>query len=520
MRITTKVHMPQTTAAQLSTIIKACRDIMRKDKGLNGDADRLPMLTWIMFLKFLDDMEIMRETESKMEGKKYSPAVHVPYRWRDWAAKEDGITGEELLSFINNEECVRPDGSRGPGLFAYLRKLEGSGQKRDRRNVISTVFRGTANRMLNGYLLRDVINKINQIHFTSTEEIHTLSHLYESLLKEMRDATGDAGEFYTPRAVVKFMVEAVNPRLGETLLDPACGTGGFLVESFEHIKKQCKTIEDHKKLQEETIFGGEAKSLPYLLCQMNLLLHGLDSPSIDPGNSLRVPLKEIGDKDRVDVILTNPPFGGEEEKGIQGNFPQDKQTGETALLFLQLIMRKLRRPGHLSKQGGRAGVVVPNGTLFGDGVCARIKEELLKQFNLHTIVRLPNGVFSPYTNIPTNILFFDRSGPTKEIWFYEHPLPEGKKNYTKTKSIQFEEFSPCLEWWKKREENNQAWKVNVEDVLKYDTDGNLISANLDIKNPNAQDVFEHMPPEKLIEDILEKEQQLTKILTEIKASLQ
>ena len=516
MRRKTKVQIPQTTAAQLSAIIKACRDIMRKDKGLNGDADRLPMLTWIMFLKFLDDMEVMRETESKMEGKKYSPAVHVPYRWRDWASKEDGITGEELISFINNEECVRPDGSRGPGLFAYLRKLEGSGQKRDRRNVISTVFRGTANRMLNGYLLRDVINKINQIHFTSTEEIHTLSHLYESLLKEMRDATGDAGEFYTPRAVVKFMVEAVNPRLGETVLDPACGTGGFLVESFEHIKKQCKTIEDHKKLQEETIFGGEAKSLPYLLCQMNLLLHGLDSPSIDPGNSLRFSLKEIGDKDRVDVILTNPPFGGEEEKGIQGNFPQDKQTSETALLFLQLIMRKLRRPGHLSKKGGRAGVVVPNGTLFGDGVCARIKEELLKAFNLHTIVRLPNGVFSPYTNIPTNILFFDRSGPTKEVWFYEHPLPEGKKNYTKTKPIQFDEFTQCLEWWKKREENERTWKVNVEDVLKYDTEGNLVSANLDIKNPNAQDVFEHMPPEKLIEDILEKEERFVEIMKEIR----
>ena len=236
-----------------------------------------------------------------------------------------------------------------------------------------------------------------------------MSHLYESLLKEMRDAAGDAGEFYTPRAVVKFMVQVVNPKLGETVLDPACGTGGFLVESFEHIRKQCKTVEDRRILQEETIVGGEAKPLPYLLSQMNLLLHGLDAPSIDPGNSLRHPLKDIGDNDRVDVILTNPPFGGEEEKGIQGNFPDDKRTSETALLFLQLIMRKLRR----RPKPGRAAVVVPNGTLFGDGVCARIKEELLKEFNLHTIVRLPNGVFSPYTNIPTNLLFFDRTGPTR-----------------------------------------------------------------------------------------------------------
>ena len=510
-----KKQLPQTTASQLSAIVKACRDIMRKDKGLNGDGDRLPMLTWIMFLKFLDDMEMVRQTETKMQGKKYTPSVRPPYRWRDWAIKEEGITGEELISFINNQECVRPDGTHGPGLFHYLRSLESSSERGDRRYVISTVFRGTANRMFNGYLLRDVINKINQIHFTSTEEIHTLSHIYESILKEMRDASGDAGEFYTPRPVVKFMVKAVNPRLGEVILDPACGTGGFLVETFEHIKKQCKTIEDHKLLQSETIFGGEAKSLPYLLCQMNLLLHGLDSPNIDPGNSLRHALKEIGDKDRVDVILTNPPFGGEEEKGIQGNFPQDKQTGETALLFLQLIMRKLRRKGHMSKKGGRAAIVVPNGTLFGDGVCARIKEELLKEFNLHTIVRLPNGVFSPYTSIQTNILFFDRTSPTKEIWFYEHPLPEDRKNYTKTKPIQFEEFGACLEWWKKRGENEKAWKVKIEDVLKYDEKGNLLSVNLDIKNPNTEDIFEHMSPEKLVEDILEKEKKEAEIMKEI-----
>src|SRR3989338_6300463 len=511
---------PQTTAGQLASIIKSCRDIMRKDKGLNGDIDRLPMLTWIMFLKFLDDMERMREEEAKLEGEKYTLAVRLPYRWRDWAAKEDGITGQDLISFINNEECVRPDGSRGPGLFSYLRSLEGTGKKRDRRNVISTVFRGTVNRMINGYLLRDVINKINQIHFSSSDEMHTLSFLYESILKEMRDSAGDAGEFYTPRPVVKFMVTVVNPRLGETVLDPACGTGGFLAESFEHIKKQCKKIEDYKAIQEDTIFGGEAKSLPYLLCQMNLLLHGLDSPSIDPGNSLRKPLKEIRDDERVDVILTNPPFGGEEEKGIQGNFPQDRQTAETALLFLQLIMKKLRKPGHLGKKGGRAAGVVPNGTLFGDGVCARIKEDLLKEFNLHTIVRLPNGVFAPYTGIQTNILFFENAGqPTKDIWYYEHSLPEGRKNYTKTQPIQFEEFKSCIEWWNKREENDQAWKVPAKNILKYDNQGDLVSANLDIKNPKSVEDFEHMPPEKLIEDILEEEQKIIGIMREIQEEI-
>src|SRR5438034_1326537 len=462
---TKKNQQPLTTAQQLGSIVKSARDIMRKDKGLNGDLDRLPMLTWIMFLKFLDDMEQIREQEATLGGKKFRPAIEPPYRWCDWAAKEAGITGDELVAFINNDEAVRPDGTRGAGLFAYLRGLQGANGS-DRRDVIATVFKGTVNRMINGYLLRDVINKLNAIHFTSSEEIHTLGHLYESMLREMRDAAGDSGEFYTPRAVVRFMVAVTNPRLGETILDPACGTGGFLVESFRHLEEQCQTVEDYRTLQEHSILGGEAKSLPYLLAQMNLLLHGLESPQIDHGNSLRFPLREIGDRQRVDIILTNPPFGGEEERGILSNFPEDKQTSETALLFLQLIMRKLRRPVSGSK-GGRCGMVVPNGVLFGDGVCARIKEELLKEFNLHTIVRLPNGVFSPYTSIPTNLLFFDRTGPTKDIWYYEQPMPEGRKNYTKTQPMQFEDFSDCLEWWKKRKENGRAWKVAAKDVLKY-----------------------------------------------------
>ena len=268
-------------------------------------------------------------------------------------------------------------------------------------------------------------------------------------------------------------------------------------------------------LQTKSIFGGEAKPLPYLLAQMNLLLHGLEFPQIDPLNSLRFPLREIGDKDRVDIILTNPPFGGEEERGILGNFPDDKQTSETALLFLQLIMRKLRR----QPKPGRAGVVVPNGTLFGDGVCARIKEELLKEFNLHTIVRLPNGVFAPYTSIPTNLLFFDRSGPTKEIWYYEQPLPEGRKQYTKTASIQFEEFTDCLAWWNKREENERAWRVPAKELLEYDADGTLKSVNLDRKNPYAKQDITHLPPEQLIENILKKEKRIAEIMTHIQQLL-
>jgi type I restriction enzyme M protein len=491
---------------------------MRKDKGLSTDLDRLPLLTWVMFLKFLDDMEQMRATEAELAGARFRPTVEPPYRWRDWAAKEDGISGPELLAFITQDEGTRPDGTKGPGLFAYLRSLR-SANGRDRRDVVATVFRDVTNRATSGYLLRDVINKINRIHFNSTEEMHTLGRFYESMLREMRDAAGQNGEFYTPRPVVRFIVEVLDPRLGETVLDPACGTGGFLAEAYNHLAKQCHTVDDWRRLQEESIFGQDAKSLPYLLCQMNLLLHGLEYPQITLDNSLRVPLREIGDRDRVDIILTNPPFGGEEERGVLDNFPEDRQTAETTLLFLQLIMRKLRRPGYGAEQPGRAAVVVPNGTLFGDGVCARVKEDLLKGFHLHTIVRLPNGVFAPYTSIPTNLLFFDRSGPTETIWYYEQPLPEGRKQYTKTKPLQYEEFADCLAWWHDRKENKRAWRVSVSDVLKYDDEGSLLAINLDLKNPNASDAVEHRPPDEIAEEILSAEARIAEIMGEIKAAL-
>jgi len=499
--------MLSTTVQSLGSLIDSARKIMRKDKGLNGDLDRLPLLTWIMFLKFLDDLELQREEEAKLANKPFKPAIVKPYRWRDWATQTDGITGDELLAFINNEETTRPDGTRGAGLFYYLRSLSGAGGD-DRREVIAAVFRGVDNRMKSGYLLRDVINKIGDIHFTASDELHTLGALYESMLREMRDAAGDSGEFYTPRAVVRFMVAVTDPRLGEAVLDPASGTGGFLVEAYNYLADQVKTVADRNILQEKSLFGCEPKPLPYLLCQMNLLLHGLDAPQIDPGNALRYKLTDIGERERVDVILTNPPFGGEEERGIQGNFPDDKQTSETALLFLQLIMRKLRRQGGKA----RAAVVVPNGTLFGDGVCARIKEELLTGFNLHTIVRLPNGVFAPYTGIPTNILFFDRSEPTSDVWYYEQPLPEGRKNYTKTAPIQFDEFAACVEWWNNRKENEQAWKVPVAELLEN-------GCNLDRKNPHNKEDITHLPPEEIVAGILEKEKRIAEIVSEIQKLL-
>jgi type I restriction enzyme M protein len=492
---------------------------MRKDKGLSGDVDRLPMLTWIMFLKFLDDMERLRTDEATLEGKPFRRVIDAPYRWRDWnppnSDTDDGglhnaMTGDALIAFINQDEAMRPDGERGAGLFAYLRSLDGGGGL-DRADVIASVFRGTVNRMQSGYILRDVLDKVGEIHFSSSQEIHTLSHLYESLLKEMRDAAADSGEFYTPRPLIRMIVQAVDPQPGEVVLDPAAGTGGFLVEAYKHIRPLANTIEEFERLQRSTLYGIEAKPLPYLLCQMNLLLHGIESPQIDPLNALRFRMSEIGDRDRVDVIVTNPPFGGEEEKGIQRNFPNDRQSSETALLFLQLIMRKLRRPGHNGSTGGRAGVVVPNGTLFGDGVAARIKQELLENFNLHTIVRLPNGVFAPYTPIPTNVLFFERSGPTREVWYYEHPLPEGRKNYTKTQPLRVEEFGPLLEWWHGREESEHAWCVPVDQVVG--------DYNLDLRNPRAPKDLSGVPPADLIGRMMDKERQMLSLLSELRSAM-
>lgn len=503
---------PKTTSQRLDSIVKSARKIMRKDKGLNGDLDRLPMLTWIMFLKFVDDMERIHEDEAVLAGNRFHPAIVPPYRWRDWASDDGGITGPDLLHFISDEKCRRPDGSQGPGLFTYLRSLRGLNGGRDRRDVIATVFRGFQNRMESGYLLREVVDLIDGIHFDSSEEIHTLSRFYEGMLREVFDVAGDRGEFYTPRPVVRFMVEKLDPRLGETVLDPACGTGGFLAEAFSHLVAQADTVAKRKQLQTNSILGGEAKTLPYLLAQMNLLLHGLETPNIVFGNALGVKITEIGERDRVDAILTNPPFGGEEEVGIQSNFPQDGRTNETALLFLQLIMRRLKRHGR-----GRAAVVMPNGTLYGDGVAANIKADLLEHYNLHTIVRLPEGTFSPYTDIPTNLIFFDTSGPTGDIWFYEQPMPEGRKRYSKTQPIQYEDLRACLDWWHDRKPGPQAWKVLGPALVQRDAAGRVTAVNLDIKNPTTKSTEDLRTPEKIIGGVIEKERTVLTLLDEIRA---
>lgn len=445
---------------------------MRKDAGVDGDAQRIGQLVWMFFLKIFDD----QQQELELLQDDYASPIPERLRWRTWAADAEGITGDELLDFINND------------LFKTLKELELNAGTNGRGIVVRSVFEDAYNYMKNGTLIRQVVNKINDIDFNRSADRHTFGDIYEQILKDLQSA-GNAGEFYTPRAVTQFMVDMVNPRLGEKILDPACGTGGFLSCTIEHVRgNYVKTAEDEQLLQ-NSIFGVEKKALPHLLCTTNMLLHGIEVPSnIRHDNTLARPLRDYGPRDRVDVVVTNPPFGGTEEDGIEANFPANFRTRETADLFLVLIM-------HLLKDGGRAAIVLPDGTLFGEGVKTRIKEKLLAECNLHTVVRLPNGVFNPYTGIKTNLLFFTKGEPTKEVWYYEHPYPPGYKSYSKTKPMRIEEFAPEKEWWggenrAGRQESEQAWKVSIEQIKAN-------GYNLDIKNPNtAPD--DHGDPDELL----------------------
>ncbi len=472
-----------TPQAKLASAIKSARDAMRKDAGLNGDLDRLPQLSWLLFLKAFDGLEQNRE----ITDENFRSAIDAPYRWRDWAADPDGPTGETLLTFVNLD------------LLPYLRRLTGTGSQ-DPRDVLASVFKETNNRMLSGYLLRDVVNKIDEINFASSDDIHTMAHVYESMLREMRDAAGDSGEFYTPRPIIRFIVQQVNPELGEIILDPACGTGGFLVEALEHLAPKVTTTQQQRELHKD-LRGVEKKPLPYLLGMMNLVLHGIAQPNITRANALAESITQIGNARRVDVVLTNPPFGGEEERSIQANFPGDRRTPETAWLFLQLVVRQL-------KDSGRCGIVAPHSVLFASGAGARIKKDLLSTCNLHTIVRLPEGVFSPYTDIPTNLLFFDKTGRTKEVWFYELTPPDKRKKYSKTKPLRFEEFADCQAWWTERVENEHAWRVPIGDIEDNDY-------NLDLRNPNLPDDLAHRPPSELLAELIEAEREILDILGEL-----
>ncbi len=436
---------------------------MRQDEGVDGDAQRISQLVWMLFLKVFDAKE---EEWSYENG--YINTIPVGLRWRDWAADGEGITGDALLDFINNK------------LFKELKELPV--EENHKRLIVKAVFEDSYNYMKSGVLIRQVVNKLNKIDFNRRQDRHLFNDIYEKILKDLQNA-GNAGEFYTPRPVTQFIVDMINPKLGEKILDPACGTGGFLICALEHLKYQAKTGKDMMLLQ-ESLFGTEKKPLPHLLAITNLILHDIDTPHIRRGNSLTRNVRDYKPFEKVDIIITNPPFGGIEEDGVQSNVPAIFSTKETADLFLVLIM-------HILKDRGRCGIVLPDGFLFGEGVKTRIKEKLLTEFDLHTIVRLPKGVFSPYTNINTNLLFFSKGKPTSEIWFYELPLPDTYKMYTKTKPIRIEEFDTVKSWWDDRSESDFAWKVTLDEIQAR-------NYNLDIKNPSDNESVVGQSTDQLI----------------------
>ncbi|EKQ52681.1 MULTISPECIES: class I SAM-dependent DNA methyltransferase [unclassified Clostridium] len=439
----------------ITNVIKGVQDIMRQDAGVDGDAQRISQLVWMIFLKVFD----AKEEEWELEYDNYEPIVPEELRWSNWAANDEGMTGDDLLDFVNNK------------LFKELKEMELDENSDPKSFLVKAIFEDSYNYMKSGALIRQVINKLNEIDFTAGEDRHLFNDIYENILKDLQSA-GNAGEFYTPRPVTKFIIEMLNPKLGEKVADFACGTGGFLTCAIEHMKKEQTKVEDLKTLG-ESIVGVEKKPLPHLLATTNLILHDIDVPQIKHDNSLMKNVRDLKPAELIDVIAMNPPFGGIEEDTVLTNFPSQFQTKETADLFMTLIMYRL-------SERGRAGVVLPDGFLFGEGVKTKIKERLLNEFNLHTVVRMPNGVFAPYTGINTNLLFFEKGKPTEEVWFFEHPLPEGYKNYTKTKPIRSEEFELEKSWWTNREENEYAWKVSKEEIQKR-------NYNLDFKNPNKEE---------------------------------
>lgn len=473
-------------------LVKSIQDIMRQDSGVDGDAQRISQLCWMFFLKIIDDQD--QELEITRDG--YVSPIPGKFQWRSWAADPEGITGETLLAFVNSE------------LFPALKSLPITGKPRDRRKVVRDVFEDAYNYMKSGQLMRQVANKINGIDFNTLADRQHFGEIYEQLLNDLQSA-GNAGEYYTPRAVTAFMVDRIDPHPGETLFDPACGTGGFLTCSIRHMEKNYVRTPEQRETMQAALRAVEKKPLPHMLCVTNMLLHGIEDPSfVRHDNTLARPLISWGKDERVDIVLTNPPFGGREEDGIENNFPTFR-TKETADLFLALIVRLL-------KDGGRAAVVLPDGSLFGEGIKTRLKEHLMEECNLHTIVRLPNSVFKPYATIGTNLLFFEKGAPTKETWFFEHRVPDSQKSYSMTKPIRLEHLQPCIDWWggtdrKGRQEGPQAWRITIDDVKAR-------SYNLDFKNPHTV-ADDHGDPETLLTDLEAAERDVVALRDKLKSIL-
>lgn len=472
------------------TLVKSVQDIMRQDAGVDGDAQRISQLCWMFFLKIIDDQD--QELEVLKDG--YRSPIPARLQWRSWAADPEGITGDALLAFVNDD------------LFPTLKDLP---PVTPRARVVRSVFEDAYNYMKSGQLMRQVINRINGIDFNNLTERQHFGDIYEQILNDLQSA-GNAGEYYTPRAVTSFMVRMTDPKPGETLFDPACGTGGFLTCAIRHMREHhVRRPEDEVRLQ-ASLRAVEKKPLPHMLAVTNMLLHGVEDPSfLRHDNTLARPYISWSQSDRVDLVLTNPPFGGREEDGIESNFPQHLRTRETADLFLALIIRLLR-------PGGRAAVVLPDGTLFGEGVKTRLKEALMEECNLHTIVRLPNSVFRPYASIGTNLLFFEKGAPTRETWFWEHRVPEGQKAYSMTRPIRVEHLDDCAAWWggptrKGRTETDRAWKLSAEEIKAR-------GYNLDIRNPHTVEE-DHGDPEHLLADLDRAEAEAAALRDRLKAAL-
>ncbi|MDO5664699.1 MAG: class I SAM-dependent DNA methyltransferase [Bacteroidia bacterium] len=470
--------------SNIGGVIKSIRDIFRKDPGLSGDAQRIEQLGWMIFLKLFDDKD--KEKEILIPG--YKSPIPAKLQWRNWAEDDEGITGDELINFVNNE------------LFPTLKELQ-IVQDEKLSVIIRNIFDGTNNYMKSGTTFRQAINKLNEIDFNSSREHHIFNVIYEDILQGLA-AKKDTGEFYTPRAVTQFVVDMVNPKLGEKICDPACGTAGFLVCSIDHLQKQVKNIQDREILQ-ETVTGIELKPLPFMLSVVNLITHDIAAPKIENTDALSRELTSIKQKDRVDIIVANPPFGGVVGDGMETNFPLNYRTKESADLFLILFIQLL-------KKGGRAGIVLPDGSLTGDGVKQRVRQKLLEDCNVHTIVRLPNSVFAPYATVNTNLIFFEKGKPTKEIWYYEHTLPKGYKAYSKTKPIQISEFDEIKKWWNKRTEHEFAYKVSIDTIIERNYD-------LDVKNPNK--VVKEVVYDKkaIIEKIEYNQTKISTIIEELKS---
>lgn len=478
--------------ANVSAIIHNIRKIMRQDRGVSGDPQRLEQLGWMLFLKIIDD----KDKELELIDDDYVSAIPAKFQWRNWAENPEGITGDELLNFIDNYS----DKEEERGLFSTLRNLTATNNSR-RAALVQEVFEGSNNYMKSGYEMRKVINKLNEIDFNNSEDKHIFGTIYETILHELRDA-GNKGEYYTPRAVTQLMTKMIDPKLGEKVLDPAAGTGGFLTAAIDHVKENYVRTPDEFQLLQESISGWELKPVAYVLGLTNLILHDMDVPDYVYTDSLKREYNSITNKDRVDVILANPPFGASIADGVETNFPASLRCRESADLFVVLMM-------HLLKKNGRAAIVLPDGSITGEGVKQRIREKLLTECNLHTIVRMPQSTFFPAT-VSTNLLFFEKGKPTNDIWYYEHRLPEGQKSYSKTKPIQFDEFAPLIAWWNNRQESEVAWKVNVKDLKGWD---------LDIKNPNKVEEKTEFTSEELF---LKLEQSFTKsvyLLNKIKEDL-